>query len=171
MFKVNYLLLALVLVFTVTVPALAGAEHHRTAFDSMSKNYLAIQAALAADSMDGVKENALAIAGTAQALTQKFEAAAAGVDEKDAEACSQLIPTVTASAAALAEAPDIKAARDSFGELSEALVVYRNLVPGQDKPSVAYCGMAKHNWLQNGKTVNNPYYGSKMLRCGSIVSK
>lgn len=171
MFKRTHLLLTLVVVLAVSAPVLANEHQHATAFAAMSENYLKIQTALAADSLAGVKENAQTIAGTAGQLAEKFDAARAGVEQKDAEACSQLIPAVARSAAELAEATDIEAARAAFAELSENLVVYRNLVPGQDRPSVAYCGMAKHNWLQTGQTVNNPYYGSKMLRCGSIVSK
>jgi hypothetical protein len=30
--------------------------------------------------------------------------------------------------------------------------------------------MAKKPWLQDSEEITNPYYGSKMLRCGDIVS-
>jgi membrane fusion protein, copper/silver efflux system len=30
-----------------------------------------------------------------------------------------------------------------------------------------YCPMAKSNWLNDSKEVNNPYYGAMMLKCGS----
>ena len=30
-----------------------------------------------------------------------------------------------------------------------------------------YCPMYKAGWLSNTEEVNNPYYGSKMLKCGS----
>jgi hypothetical protein len=28
--------------------------------------------------------------------------------------------------------------------------------------------MAKASWLQRDKQISNPYYGSKMLRCGEL---
>ena len=31
-----------------------------------------------------------------------------------------------------------------------------------------YCPMKKASWLSNSKEVRNPYYGSKMLDCGSV---
>ncbi|MEQ9102391.1 MAG: DUF3347 domain-containing protein [Imperialibacter sp.] len=31
-----------------------------------------------------------------------------------------------------------------------------------------YCPMAKGSWLSNSKEIQNPYYGSKMLSCGSV---
>ena len=33
----------------------------------------------------------------------------------------------------------------------------------------AYCPMAKASWLQTGKVIENPYYGSEMFDCGSIT--
>jgi hypothetical protein len=37
---------------------------------------------------------------------------------------------------------------------------------------VAYCPMANNNeganWLSNDKEIKNPYFGDKMLRCGSV---
>jgi hypothetical protein len=38
---------------------------------------------------------------------------------------------------------------------------------------VAYCPMANNNeganWLSNDKEIKNPYFGDKMLRCGSVM--
>ncbi len=31
-----------------------------------------------------------------------------------------------------------------------------------------YCPMAKASWLSNEKEIKNPYYGEKMLKCGSV---
>lgn len=31
-----------------------------------------------------------------------------------------------------------------------------------------YCPMKKASWLSDSKEVKNPYYGSKMLKCGSV---
>ena len=31
-----------------------------------------------------------------------------------------------------------------------------------------YCPMAKASWLSNEKEIKNPYYGDKMLKCGSV---
>ena len=36
--------------------------------------------------------------------------------------------------------------------------------------NVVFCSMAKGSWLQKEKVIANPYYGSKMLRCGEIIS-
>ena len=31
-----------------------------------------------------------------------------------------------------------------------------------------YCPMAKASWLSNEKEIKNPYFGAKMLKCGSV---
>lgn len=33
---------------------------------------------------------------------------------------------------------------------------------------VEYCPMVKASWLSNEKEIKNPYYGDKMLKCGSV---
>jgi hypothetical protein len=50
------------------------------------------------------------------------------------------------------------------------MVRWREMATGE-RPRVAYCPMAKKPWLQDSEEIANPYYGSKMLRCGEIVSK
>ncbi len=181
MFSRKAALFAIFLMTTaIAAPVLAdGGGHHDhgshshdqpAAFDAMVQDYLAIQTALAGDSIKGIDKHAAAIAKAARALSDDFDIEATGVESKDAAALLKVLPGLGESAADLSEAKDIKAARAAFGDLSEAMVAYRELVTG-DAPNVAYCPMVKKNWLQNGKKITNPYYGSKMLRCGSIVSK
>jgi len=170
MLKKKTIVAVLLLTFGSALPALAhGDEHAENTFDQMSESYLSIQTSLAGDSLDGMKGNAEAINSLAGKMDKKFDNKMAGVEEKDVAACRKLMPTLAASSRKLADAKDIKAARAAFGDLSEAMVEYRNMVPGE-KPNVAYCPMVKKNWLQNGKKVSNPYFGSSMLRCGSIVA-
>lgn len=159
------------------VPALAGEDHTAdvqqdgpTAFADMAEEYLAIQTALAADSIEGIGEHAMAVSRAAATLKEGFDPALAGVDARDTDLVQAILPKVLAAATELSAAKDVKAARAAFGDLSQAMVAYRDLVTG-DGPNVAYCPMAKKSWLQNGKQIANPYFGSSMLRCGNIVEK
>ncbi len=169
--KLKVSLLTIALAAGLALPAAAHEDHQESMFETMSEAYLAIQTSLAADSLAGIKENARIITDSAQMMRKKFDLHAAGVSEKDGPACSKLMPELATNASAVAKAQDLKSARAAFALLSENMVTYRNMIPGEEKPNVAYCPMAKHNWLQNGKKINNPYYGSKMLRCGKIVNK
>ncbi|MGD9546698.1 MAG: hypothetical protein AB7V45_04020 [Candidatus Krumholzibacteriia bacterium] len=144
----------------------ATDDHHNgqnAAEMNSTAHYLAIQTALAGDSLDQVGEHASALGKLATVeFDRRGEVGAAGSGSPSA--------AITAAAAQLAGAKDLEGARRAFGDLSEALVRSGALIPaGQLK--VAYCPMAGKHWLQTGNEIANPYYGSKMLRCGSFVPR
>ncbi len=116
-------------------------------------DYLAVRKALAADSLYGVKEHAgiLAVSG----------------DRK-----------LAAAARELASSKDITVARKAFGEVSRALIgqVEANEKRKKGKADLPAlhlfkCPMASPygQWLQEESTISNPYMGSRMPRCGSLV--
>jgi protein SCO1 len=113
--------------------------------------YLRMQRALAADTLDGLLESAAALATE----TAKIGTAAATIKMTDNP---------------FAEVKDLAAARDAFAPLSDAIIAYvrANHATSPDHVSVAFCPMLEKYWLQKGDTIQNPYYGSKMLHCGRI---
>jgi len=56
-------------------------------------------------------------------------------------------------------------ARIAFREISDEVISLAKWIPGHH---VMTCSMAKADWIQIESEVSNPYYGSKMLRCGTI---
>lgn len=113
--------------------------------------YLKIHAALAKDSLDGLKASAGEVATAATGLG----AAASKIDT---------------AAVQLASAGDLKTAREKFGDLSEAIDQYASagkLSLPQDVRK-AYCPMANKPWLQKGSEISNPYYGKEMPTCGEF---
>jgi Cu(I)/Ag(I) efflux system membrane fusion protein len=80
-----------------------------------------------------------------------------------------LPPEVAKQADTLAQAKDLKAAREAFKPLSASLVKYlADNKAGKGVYHEAYCPMAKASWLQTEKEVKNPYYGKSMLDCGTL---
>lgn len=68
-------------------------------------------------------------------------------------------------------AKDISGQRKSFSEISRAVYDLAK-VSKQDSPVYyQHCPMFNGgaNWLSKENTVKNPYYGSQMLTCGSVV--
>ncbi len=67
-------------------------------------------------------------------------------------------------------------ARSGFERMSDAVIALQKTFGhhGSETWHVAYCPMAFDNkgaeWLQRGTTINNPYFGDEMLRCGEIRS-
>lgn len=131
-----------------TEPAPALPSPVQAVFDS----YIKIQTALAQDSMEDVSANAAAIAVNVQAVNAKT-----------------LSPDLAQQAKILAQANDLKSARDAFKPLSDSLIKYLDANKAYRGHYVQiFCSMANARWLQTGPMVNNPYLGEDMARCGNI---
>jgi len=119
---------------------------------SVLDHYLAIQKELAKDSTKGVDEHATAIAKAVKSDDMKM-----------------LSPDVASQSETLAQAKDLKAAREAFKPLSASLAKYlADNKAGIGTYHEAYCPMARANWLQTGKAIKNPYMGKAMLSCGEL---
>lgn len=120
--------------------------------------YESIHRAMAGDRADGVTDAAQEIATIATAAAQSGQHAA----EYEA----------VAKAARAMAGDDLSELREQYRELSVvvAKLVESGALEGAD---IYYCPMADGYWLQEKADldVRNPYYGSMMLSCGSIVEK
>lgn len=151
----------ILLTFSLTLGAVtAGA--HSDAFkpkfvDSLIPGYISLQEALAQDNLDAAKAAASELLNTAEHGPKFSE--------------------FTVPASRLAKASDLKTARAQFLEVSMEMQDLIDHVGTSNKVSLyeAHCPMAfggkGASWLQDSQQVNNPYYGSMMLRCGSIKSQ
>ena len=129
--------------------AVAGIEAAPAATSTLIEAYLRLHQALAADRIDTVAQDALALANATVTIGSPAAAVRAAVNP-------------------FAQARDLRAAREAFGGLSDAIIA---LVGDRlsDGLAVAYCPMARKSWLQRGQTIRNPYYGKAMADCGRIV--
>ncbi len=141
-------LLVLLCAMVLGVAAIARASESTKAIVA---SYLQIHAALSADTVDGVKPAAAAIAKEAARLGAPGDA-------------------VVKAAKTMESAGDVKAVREALGPLSDAIVAVASADDWKDVPGVkiGYCPMVGKSWIQKDGTVNNPYYGSQMLTCGEL---
>lgn len=62
--------------------------------------------------------------------------------------------------------------RIAFTDLSNDIITLVKGVPTGEKIFVQFCPMANAGkggyWLSNKKAIENPYYGSEMLECGTV---
>ena len=59
--------------------------------------------------------------------------------------------------------------RKSFSALSDEMaILVKDEKLSMGMIYLEYCPMAKASWLSNEKEIKNPYYGDKMLKCGSV---
>lgn len=127
--------------------------------DLAFRAYLDVQRALADDRLDGVAEKfermRSALAGVAASGDQNLAAAAA--------AAARAVPPA---------GDDLEAVRQGFQALSTAMISLAEIrTPGPqvaERLRIAHCPMKKASWLQEAEEVLNPFYGSRMLHCGSI---
>jgi hypothetical protein len=103
------------------------------------KHYVAAQEALAADDFKLAKSSLELLAKNSQGELKKLTES-------------------------VLKAGDLTALREAFKPLSES-IAKAELAGGL---ALAYCPMAKAHWVQKNGKVANPYYGSSMLRCGTI---
>lgn len=151
----------------VTPTTSAGAP---SAFDRIQGHYEAIRQALLQDTTEGVANSAGDIERESTALESDLDLRTAGVRGDAADQLRELVPAIRIAAEGLRAAVDIDGARESFGELSEAMVRYRQLVPDPQRV-VVFCSMAQKVWLQPKGEIGNPYYGQSMARCGEVVAE
>ena len=104
------------------------------------------------------------------------------IEQGDPQAAEQLLPLVydelrKLAAAKLQTAKDLADARKQFLPFSTAVVDLTKQLRKQDKGfaelKVYHCPMAPEPglWIQAKAPLANPYYGSKMLRCGEEVTR
>jgi membrane fusion protein, copper/silver efflux system len=122
--------------------------------------YIALQTKLAKDDVAGSKAAYVS-------LQNALKAKDLGLDL----ATEKKLGSAAAQGAAATKIAD---ARTAFAAVSEAMLSYLGASknPLGHPLTVAHCPMALDNkgakWLQVGDKLENPYFGSEMLRCGTV---
>ncbi|RKR07708.1 Cu(I)/Ag(I) efflux system membrane fusion protein [Maribacter vaceletii] len=91
--------------------------------------------------------------------------------DKETKQCIVAVRTISEK---ISKTMDIKEQRKQFKGLSKNMVAIAEKLSKLDQPIyVQYCPMADNNkgatWLSFSDEVFNPYYGDKMLHCGSVT--
>jgi hypothetical protein len=117
----------------------------------------------------GVKD-ALVATDAAKAKNQATVLVAALNDiavGKLAAADKKALTAAQTIALAISKATDVAIQRDLFAALSNSMIALTRATKPA-KAYVQYCPMVNASWLSDKKEVRNPYYGDKMLTCGSV---
>ncbi len=130
--------------------------------------YLELQVALADDRLDDAKR----AWATLQGAFERVDPGA--LDARSARAWQPIAGRLAEELALDLPAADVEALRAAFEPVARTLLdVADSFGHARDEPLFeAYCPMAFKNrgapWLQAGETVDNPYFGHRMKRCGEI---
>lgn len=140
--------------------AQSAAAKPGTPAQNLVNAYIALQTKLAKDDAAGTKA---AYVGLQNALKAKELGLDAATEKK-----------LSGAAAQGASAAKIDDARTAFAVVTDAMLSYLGASknPLGTSLTLAHCPMALDNkgakWLQLGETLENPYFGSEMLRCGTV---
>lgn len=157
------LLFSATAVFFMSPLVFGESDVFNNSMKALVVEYLVITKSLAADKTSGITESAKKIVILSASLEP------AEYVGNHAEAVRKIPGQLQKAAGALQQAKDIEAMREILKDLSKPFALWTSLT-NPDGLYVAYCPMKPGSWLQDQKEINNPYYGSKMLRCGEIVS-
>lgn len=84
-----------------------------------------------------------------------------------------VVKDLSAGASRISKSKDVVEQRRTFSSLSEALYPLAKVVKSDTPVYYQHCPMYNNgkgaNWLSKESTVKNPFYGSKMLTCGSTI--
>ncbi|MBI4028319.1 MAG: DUF3347 domain-containing protein [Verrucomicrobia bacterium] len=122
--------------------ACLGMAHDDAGAKDLVTAYAPLRDALANDDLDAAKQAARQLA-----------------DDKN--------ESIAGHAKHLIQSDTLDDARTQFKAISEEVIKHAGKKPGN---FVMTCSMAKADWLQTNKDVQNPYMGKKMLKCGEIKS-
>ncbi len=145
----------------------AHADHAATSAPAVSTDalvhaYLTLASSYASDKTDddAARDLAKQAAGLGSSTT---------LDRDGPEGIRDRAKTI-ANAGGLLPGKDLKTQRKMFQAISAGVIeLVKAVPPHEHEVNVAHCPMVKADWLQTGKAVRNPYYGSEMLGCGEIT--
>ncbi|WP_264531213.1 DUF3347 domain-containing protein [Flavobacterium sp. N502540] len=81
----------------------------------------------------------------------------------------KVIKKITADAKSISTTTDLKKQRETFKSLSKNTYELIKVSKSDQAVYKQHCPMVDADWLSKEKTIKNPYYGSSMLTCGSVV--
>lgn len=130
-------------------------------------NYLALKDALVKED----SENAASLGKELLSLFPKFDVS--GVANQQKVEVDTIIKNATQQAKHIADNRDNIAKQRQHFEFLTKGIKDLIVITGSDRPLYeAYCPMYNNNkggaWLSSSKEISNPYFGSKMLKCGSV---
>jgi hypothetical protein len=144
----------------------AGSTDKGQGSSGFLRPYFEIRSLLAQDKVKGLDKLSKSLANDTSKFRKKLASSS-----KDKVAAEQITEQLDAlknieTAASAMETGNLESARESFKGLSRNVLNYVKSYGCGGPVYSFYCDMVKESWLQETDKIGNPYYGSKMLKCG-----
>ena len=160
----------LIIALSISLPGAAFAQHdHGAAATSSTEKspmkFKETQAGTAYGHYIQLKDALVA--------SNKEEAKKHALDLQAALQSTKGLASVGEEAGKVAAASDLEAQRLAFSSLSNAMATWvKSGLLSEGTLYLEFCPMANKSvgafWLSNDKDIKNPYFGDKMLKCGSV---
>ncbi|MFH0777588.1 MAG: DUF3347 domain-containing protein [Candidatus Eisenbacteria bacterium] len=124
--------------------------------------YFEMRKVLASDKAKGIGKLSAKLAEETKKLQKRL------VKEKAAPEQLEALKKIEGAASSM-KAEKLVQARERFKVLSREVLAYVKSYGYGGPAYVFYCDMVKESWLQETDKVGNPYYGSEMLGCGTMM--
>lgn len=153
-----------------TAPKAAAPPKFREQMHAFLTEYYLVQTALAADDAPAAQQAVVAVQKALDAVDMSLLSGDGHMLWME-----QLKVLQEALAMAKSAEEDIAKLRNAFAPLSAALIQILRVfgAPGDAPAHILHCPMAFENkgadWLQAAQETRNPYFGSAMLKCGSVT--
>lgn len=145
---------------------LDAPEFHDIMMEFM-RGYFSIRATLANDSMEGIEGGILLMENNFKIIKETK----LGLPENAHKKLTEIFNHTHHYIADLKE-KSLDETRNAFKSLSKNLVEYIREFHGQikdaEKVYIFFCPMVDAEWVQENNITGNPYYGTKMLNCGTL---
>lgn len=117
-----------------------------------------------------VASNAESASSASGEIVTALEAVdAAKMTDQQKTQWDKLRPLIRTDAVHINRNKELAHQREHFAKLSNTVYSMVAAFKANDAEAyLHYCPMKKASWLSESKEVKNPYYGSKMITCGSI---
>lgn len=148
-----------------------NSDAFNSSFGVMLNSYYKLKDALVASDTAKSSVAALELATAADSLKiNEIKADTMGVLKLTAQ---EYAGTISGSAKGLAGESTLEARRQEFKMITDALyVLFQTVRYNEQKIYWIHCPMAFNNtgayWINQDSTVRNPYFGDKMLTCGTV---
>ncbi|MDA0714762.1 MAG: efflux RND transporter periplasmic adaptor subunit [Bacteroidetes bacterium] len=152
------------------VSVVSSTKESKAQIATLIENYLTLKDALVSDDFENAKKDALALkASIASVDMSAFQGDAHGQWMSAKKELDEILEHA-------AHFSDIAQIRSAFKPLSAQMIsLTKTFDPMKEKVYEDFCPMADQdrggNWLSLEKEIRNPYFGSKMMKCGSIVEE
>ncbi len=144
-----------------------SSSEFKKQLDDLAQAYLRLKVAF-------VKTDAKSAANFAQAFNSQLEKVDMKLVKGDAHMYwMEKLKALDAHSKKIGELDDVEKQRRQFQFISDALVETLKAFGSTGKLYVEHCPMAFDgegaDWISSESVIRNPYFGSKMMRCGSVV--